>query len=306
MSYLTDQDPIPGDAASCDAVELVVVPPAKDLGGFTVRRALPAARRQMVGPFIFLDQMGPAVFDAGQGIDVRPHPHIGLSTLTYLVEGRIRHRDSLGSDQVIRPGEVNLMTAGRGIVHSERTLADDLRRDGRRMFGLQCWLALPKARERTEAAFVHVAGDDLPRISGPGVDVRLVAGALFGARSTLATASATLFADVALAPGASIPIDAAAEERAIYTLSGEIRIGPDTFEAGRLLVLRPGETPTVEAVGEARFAVLGGDAMDGPRHIWWNFVASDRGLIEAARADWRARRFDVVPGDAEEFIPLPG
>jgi hypothetical protein len=305
MSHFTGTDPIPGDRASVDAIEQVIVPRAKDLGGFEVRRALPAVGRQMVGPFIFWDQMGPALFDPGQGIDVRPHPHIGLSTLTYLFEGEMMHRDSLGSALAIKPGEVNLMTAGRGIVHSERT-APETRARGQRMFGIQSWLALPKAEEERAPSFTHLGADDFPLIEDRGVRVRLIAGSLFGATAPLTTPGNPLYADVMLAAGSRLPIDPSAEERALYTVEGEILIRGDRFPPGQLLVIRPGDTVTVEAAGAARFMVLGGDAADGPRHIWWNFVSSSKARIEQAKDEWRTGRFDIVPGDAEDFIPLPG
>ncbi len=305
MSHFTGTDPIPGDRASVDAIEQVIVPRAKDLGGFEVRRALPAVGRQMVGPFIFWDQMGPALFDPGQGIDVRPHPHIGLSTLTYLFEGEMMHRDSLGSALAIKPGEVNLMTAGRGIVHSERT-APETRARGQRMFGIQSWLALPKAEEERAPSFTHLGADDFPLIEDRGVRVRLIAGSLLGATAPLTTPGNPLYADVMLAAGSRLPIDAVAEERALYTVEGEIEIRGDRFPPGQLLVIRPGDTVTVEAAGPARFMVLGGDAADGPRHIWWNFVSSSKARIEQAKDEWRTGRFDIVPGDAEDFIPLPG
>lgn len=304
MSHFTGTDPTPGDRASVDAIEQVIVPRAKDLGGFEVRRALPAARRQMVGPFIFWDQMGPAMFDPGQGIDVRPHPHIGLSTLTYLFEGEMMHRDSLGSALAIKPGEVNLMTAGRGIVHSERT-APEKRASGQRMFGIQSWLALPVAEEERAPSFTHLAADDFPLIVDRGVRARLIAGRMLGASAPLTTPGNPLYADIMLAAGARVPIDPVAEERALYTVEGEILIRGDRFPAGQLLVIRPGDTVTVEAAGPARFMLLGGDAADGPRHIWWNFVSSSKARIDQAKDEWRTGRFDIVPGDADEFIPLP-
>ncbi len=296
-------DPIPGDHWSCAAIEQVIVPRARDLGGFEVRRALPAVQRQMVGPFIFLDQMGPAQFGLGEGIDVRPHPHIGLATVTYLFDGEIVHRDSLGMVQPIRPGEVNLMTAGRGIVHSERT-SPEQRAAGPRLAGLQTWLALPKGKEEIAPAFSHHSQTELPLIEGDGKSVRIVMGSLYGQRAATPAYSETIYAEAALTRGAQLPFDAEQEERAVYVVSGEIDIAGDEFAAGRLLVLRPGDTITIRAVSDARLMLIGGEPMDGPRHIWWNFVSSSKDRIDAAKADWKAARFPAVPGETE-FIPLP-
>ncbi|GHD43648.1 hypothetical protein GCM10017083_10070 [Thalassobaculum fulvum] len=294
---MSDQTDTPG-------IDTVIVPRTRDLGGFEVRRALPSARRRMVGPFIFWDQMGPARFPSGEGLDVRPHPHIGLATLTYLFDGEIMHRDSLGTAQPIRPGEVNWMTAGRGIVHSERT-DPALREDGASMFGIQAWVALPKRHEETAPGFVHLGSDELPTIEGEGKRVRVIAGTLWGATSPVPSYSEMIYADAILEAGAWLPIPAEHEERAIYVAEGTVSIADDRFEAGRLLVLHPGDGVTVEAVGHARVLVLGGEPMDGPRFIWWNFVSSSQDRIEAAKADWQAGRFDIVPGDEREFTPLP-
>ncbi|WP_186389901.1 pirin family protein [Stappia sp. TSB10P1A] len=307
MTWMPDLDPAPGDAGACDLIDTVIVPRARDIGGFEVRRALPSPKRQMVGPFIFFDQMGPAEFLETGGIDVRPHPHIGLATVTYLFEGEIHHRDSLGSDLAIRPGELNWMTAGRGIVHSER---EDPQMKGhkRTLFGIQSWVALPKHAEEADPAFEHVGREALPFLEDHGINVRVIAGEMFGARSPVKTASETIYADVTLEPGNSMPIDAGHEERALYTVGGTIEIAGESFEDGQLLVFRPGDAITVRATGgvPARFLVLGGEPMDGPRHIWWNFVSSSKERIDQAKEDWRQMRFDTVPGDAEEFIPLPG
>lgn len=302
MSFPTP-DPAAGDKFACDAIAQVIVPRTGDLGGFQVRRALPSKQRRMVGPFIFLDEMGPVEFRSGQGLDVRPHPHIGLATVTYLFAGEIMHRDSLGSVAAIRPGEVNWMTAGRGIAHSERT-APDHRRGGEPLHGLQCWVAMPAALEESAPAFIHHDAAELPVEAGEGKTVRVIAGSLYGRTSPLVTPSPTIFADVTLATGARLPLDADAEERAVYVVSGEIDILGDRFAAGQLLVFRPGDRITVTAAAPARVAILGGAAMDGPRHIWWNFVSSRRDRIEAAKADWKSGRFDAVPGDTE-FTPLP-
>ncbi len=303
MSFFPAQDPAPGDTPACDAVAQVIVPRTSDLGGFSVRRALPSTRRRMVGPFIFLDHMGPAEFRAGQGIDVRPHPHIGLATVTYLFAGEIIHRDSLGTVAPIRPGAVNWMSAGGGITHSERT-APDHRVAGEPLHGLQCWVALPKESEEGPASFAHHESSALPVVTGEGKTIRVVAGSLFGLKSPVVTASDTIFADVVLEAGAKLPFDPATEERAIYIVEGEIDILGDRFAAGRLLVFRPGDQITVTAVGPSRLALVGGAAMDGPRHIWWNFVSSRKERIEQAKADWKLGRFDSVPGESE-FIPLP-
>ena len=303
MSFFPAEDPQPGDPQSCDALDLVIVPRTADLGDFTVRRALPSSRRRMVGPFTFLDHMGPTEFKAGHGVDVRPHPHIGLATVTYLFKGEIVHRDSLGSDVPIRPGDVNWMTAGRGITHSERT-APDHRQGGEPLHGLQCWVALPARDEETNPLFAHYDQQKLPLVTGEGKSARVVAGRMFGVVSPVATLHDTFFADLSLEPGTSVPLDADYEERAIYVVSGEIEIAGDRFAEGRLLVLKPGDRITVRAEQPSRFVMLGGAPMDGPRYIWWNFVSSRKDRIEQAKADWKAGRFEGVPGDSE-FIPLP-
>ncbi len=295
----SDADP----AADGGAVDLVIVPRARDLGGFEVRRALPAAKRQMVGPFIFFDQMGPAEFLTGEGIDVRPHPHIGLATITWLIEGQIMHRDSLGSAQLIRPGEVNWMTAGRGIAHSERT-PDALRRQTSALAGLQSWVALPAEREETAPSFTHHAADELPVISDHGLRMVLIAGNGWGARSPVETFSDMIYADATLSAGTVLPLPAEHEDRAVYLLSGEIEIAGDRFQPGSLLVFRPGDPIAVRAFADSRLLVLGGATLEGSRHIWWNFVSSSKERIEQAKADWQACRFDAVQGD-DEFIPLP-
>lgn len=311
MSWNPALDPhIPlGDAV--DAIETVIVPRARDLGGFEVRRALPSAARQMVGPFIFFDQMGPAEFLTGQGIDVRPHPHIGLATVTYLMSGRIHHRDSLGTDQWITPGAVNWMVAGQGITHSER-MDDKARSTPQTLFGLQTWVALPKDREDDPAAFVHRPAAELPELEGEGKRVRLILGSAWGEAAPVATPSETFFADALLQPGASLPLPDNHEDRGVYVLQGSVSTGGQSFEAGRMLVFRPGDRMSVQAGPEgARLMLLGGATMDGPRHIWWNFVASSRERIDAAKEAWRAGdwahgRFRLPPGDDAEFTPAPG
>jgi redox-sensitive bicupin YhaK (pirin superfamily) len=304
MSWLTDNDPIPGDCRSCDAIEQIIVPRARDLGGFSVRRALPSAQRQMIGPFIFFDQMGPAQFLSGQGIDVRPHPHIGLATVTYLFNGEMTHRDSLGSALAIRPGEVNLMTAGRGIVHSERTGAE-VRSSGQNLFGIQSWMALPKSHEESAPGFAHNAMSELPRLEGEGKRVRLIIGSLYGETSPAVFPHDCFYAEAVMAPGAVLPLDPDYDERAVYLASGRVDIAGQSFDAGQLLVFKPADRISILAETNARLMLLGGEPMDGPRHIWWNFVSSSQERIDSAKEDWRQGRFAIVPGDETEFIPLP-
>ncbi len=310
MSWNPALDPtIPiGDAV--DAIAAVIVPRARDIGGFEVRRALPAPQRQMVGPFIFFDQMGPAEFLTGQGIDVRPHPHIGLATVTYLLTGRMHHRDSLGTDQWIEPGAVNLMVAGQGITHSERT-DGAARLAPQTMFGLQTWLALPKSAEDDPARFLHAPAATLPVLTGEGKEVRLILGDAWGERVDIPTPSEVFYADATLAPGAAIPLPDGHEDRGVYILSGDVTVGGQTFPAGQMLVFRPGDRISLRAGDQGtRIMLLGGATMDGPRHIWWNFVASSKDRIDAAREAWRAGdwahgRFRLPPGDDAEFIPAP-
>lgn len=304
MSFFPGKDPAAGDVYQCDAISQVIVPRTVDLGDFAVRRALPSGQTRMVGPFIFFDYFGPAEFRAGNGLDVRPHPHIGLATVTYLFDGEIMHRDSLGTAMAIRPGEVNWMTAGRGIVHSERT-RPERRVDGEPIHGLQMWVALPAAKEEMEAGFAHHATAEFPVIMENGKDVRVVVGSLYGASSPVPTVHETIFGDVHLKAGTSLPLDADHEERAIYVIEGVVDIAGDRFEPGRLLVFKPGDAPTITAVNDTHFVIVGGAPMDGPRHIWWNFVSSRKERIEQAKADWKAGHFDKVPGDEIEFIPLP-
>ena len=287
-----------------EQITQTLTPVTHDLGAFQVRRVLPARERTMVGPFIFVDQFGPAVLPVGTAMDVRPHPHIGLATVTYLFDGEIMHRDSLGTELAIKPGEVNWMTAGRGIVHSERT-DTDLRASGSPIHGLQMWVALPQAKEEMDAGFAHHETAEFPMIRDNGKSVRVVVGSLYGATSPVPTVHETIFGDVTLQAGSSLPIDAGHEERALYVIEGTIDIAGDKFEPGRLLVFRPGDTITVTAVTPAHFVIVGGAPMDGPRHIWWNFVSSRKERIEQAKADWKAGHFGKVPGDEIEFIPLP-
>jgi redox-sensitive bicupin YhaK (pirin superfamily) len=289
-----------------DEVETVIVPRAHDLGGFEVRRALPAAEKQMVGPFIFFDQMGPGEFLTGRGLDVRPHPHIGLATVTYLFEGSIYHRDSLGTQLPIVPGDVNWMTAGRGIAHSERT-DTALRGQTNRLFGIQSWAALPKTMEEAAPAFAHHDAAALPVLEDGGVRLRLIAGDGWGLRSPVETFWPLFYADASLAPGAVLPLPDQHEERGVYVVQGAVEVAGVRFEAGRMLLFRAGDSMSVSAGPEgARLLLLGGAVMDGPRHIFWNFVASSRERIEQAKADWKAKHFGTVAGDETEFIPLPG
>jgi redox-sensitive bicupin YhaK (pirin superfamily) len=304
MSFFPGKDPAAGDAYQCEAVADLIVPRTVDLGDMVVRRALPSARSRMVGPFIFFDHFGPAEFRAGSGIDVRPHPHIGLATVTYLFDGQITHRDSLGTAVAIKPGEVNWMTAGRGIVHSERSGAER-RAAGGPIHGLQMWVALPAAKEEIEPAFAHHDAGEFPVVEGDGKRMRVVLGSLYGARSPATTTSETIFADVTLKAGATLPVEPGHEERALYVINGGIDIAGDKFAPGQLLVLRAGDAVQVTATQDTHLVMLGGEPMDGPRHIWWNFVSSRKDRIEEAKADWKAGLFGKVPGDEIEFIPLP-
>jgi redox-sensitive bicupin YhaK (pirin superfamily) len=303
MSWLKDFDPVAGDLKSCDALDLVIVPRVRDLGGFSVRRALPHGRRQMVGPFIFFDQMGPAQFLAGDGMDVRPHPHIGLATVTYLFEGAIFHRDSEGNAIEIAPGAMNLMTAGAGIAHSERTPAAQ-RAAGQGLYGIQSWIALPKTHEETTPSFQHFDAGVLPRLSDRGVEARIIAGAAFGKRAPVGMLSPWFYVELKIAAGFSAPLDADYEERAIYVADGEVDIAGESFEGPRLLIFRPGDRITIRAKTDVRAMLLGGAALEGPRYIWWNFVSSSKERIETAKEDWRQGRFAPVPNESE-FIPLP-
>ncbi len=310
MSWNPALDPhCPTDDA-VDAIETVIVPRARDLGGFEVRRALPAPRRQMVGPFIFFDQMGPAEFVTGQGIDVRPHPHIGLATVTYLHRGAIHHRDSLGTDQWIEPGAMNLMIAGHGITHSER-MDGEAREKPQSLFGIQTWIALPKGAEDREAAFIHAPKADLPLMDGEGKQVRLIMGDAYGSRAPAETPSEMFYLDAILEPGAALPMPDNHEDRGAYVLEGSVTIAGEDYDAGRMMVFRPGDCASMKAGPQgARVMLLGGATLEGERYIWWNFVASSKERIEEAKEAWRAGdwqngRFQLPPNDDEEFIPLP-
>ncbi|MFC0217802.1 pirin family protein [Pseudochelatococcus lubricantis] len=310
MSWNPALEPGCPDDTGADAIETLIIPRTRDLGGFEVRRALPAPRRQMVGPFIFFDQAGPAEFLTGAGIDVRPHPHIGLGTVTYLYRGDFHHRDSIGSDQIIRPGELNWMVAGRGVTHSERTSAQG-RAGPHSLFGIQTWVALPEGAEDNAPVFEHHGTRDLPVIENEGVSLKLILGHAYGEKAPATVYSETFYADVQLQPGARFPLPDDHEDRGIYVSEGSIAVAGQTFEAGRMMVFRPGDTITV-AAGErgARLMILGGATLNGPRYVWWNFVASSHERITAAKEAWKAQQwgkgtFDLPVGDRDEFIPLP-
>lgn len=302
--------PIGAETNQSSYLATQIIPRAKDLGGFEVRRALPSARRQLVGPFIFFDQMGPAEFIHDGGIDVRPHPHIGLATVTYLFQGEFQHRDSLGTNQMIYPGEVNWMIAGKGITHSERTSAET--RAGRHsLYGIQTWVALPEDKEDMDPAFEHHGSEALPFIEDNDKSVRLILGRAYGATAPVSTFTNMFYADAVLAPNAILPMPDDHEDRGLYVLEGTVSIHGNVFETGQMLVFNPGEPITITA-GEAgaRVMLLGGDTLSGPRYISWNFVSSSKEKIRAAAEAWRASDwekgpFTLPPGDASEFIPIP-
>lgn len=291
--------------ASNARIEQIILPATRDLGGFSVKRALPSPLRRTVGPFIFLDSFGPVTFGPGAGIDSRPHPHIGLATISYLIDGEIIHRDSENYVQTIKPGEVNVMTAGRGIVHSERS-SDTLRAAGGRLFGFQSWVALPANVEETDPGFQHFGAQELPHIEGEGIDMRLIAGSLHGRRAPTRTFSDLFNADVALVAGARFRIDGEHIERAVFVVGGTIEVtGQDEqFTTDQLIVFKPGAEIVLKAIGPARLMVLGGEPLGEKRHIFWNFVSSRRERIEQAARDWQNRVFPGVPGETE-FTPLP-
>ena len=279
-----------------------VTPVSHDLGSFEVRRAVPSMDCRMVGPFVFVDQFGPAQLALGEGMDVRPHPHINLATVTWLFEGAIDHRDSLGTFSTIQPGTVNLMTAGSGIVHSERSPAAE-RAGGPKLYGMQTWLALPEGREEIAPAFEAVS--DLPVIDGSGAHARIVMGSLWGSRAATTCYAETIYAEIALAPAGAIPIEAEADERAVMLVGGEASLDGEPLKLYDLVVLRPGDAMTLRSDRGGRAMLLGGEAFTSRRYVWWNFVSSNRERIEQAKADWREGRFGKVPGDEDEFIPLP-
>ncbi|MEM1050906.1 MAG: pirin family protein [Pseudomonadota bacterium] len=309
MSWNEGEGPNCPDAEGSGPVETLIVPRARDLGGFEVRRALPSPRRQLVGPFIFFDQIGPAEFIHDGGIDVRPHPHIGLATVTYLFQGEFQHRDSLGTNQMIYPGEVNWMVSGKGITHSERT-SPETRAGRHSLYGIQTWVALPKEHEDTDPSFEHQGADALPLIEDGGAKMRLILGNAYGQRAPVQTFSEMFYADVRLQPWVKLPLPDNHEDRALYVLEGEIVVAGDRFEAGQMMVFRPGDAITIEAGAQgAHFMALGGETFSEGRYISWNFVSSSQEKIAAAeaewrRGDWKTGKFTLPPGDNKEFIPL--
>lgn len=303
MSWLPGADPVVGDPRSCDALELVIVPRARDIGSFRVRRALPFRERQMVGPFIYFDQMGPLQLVTGEGMDIGAHPHIGLATVTYLFDGRVLHRDSERHVQEITPGAMNLMIAGRGIAHSERTPTVDRTRP-HDLFGIQSWIALPTGQEETAPAFQHVDAAALPVVAEHGWSARVIAGSTFGRTSPVPTTFDWFYAELILAEGAVAPLDPDHEDRGVYVVEGELEVGGERFEGPRLLIFRRGDRISLRATRPTRAMLLGGATLDGPRHIWWNFVSSSKERIEQAKNEWRTGRFPGVPDEVER-IPLP-
>ncbi|HRY06318.1 MAG TPA: pirin family protein [Hyphomicrobiaceae bacterium] len=311
MSWNPSLEPGCPDAVGIDAIETLIIPRARDLGSFEVRRALPAPKRQMVGPFIFFDQAGPAEFVTGTGVDVRPHPHIGLGTVTYLYRGEFQHRDSLGSNQMILPGAVNWMVAGRGVTHSERT-SEATRKAPHSLFGIQTWVALPEKDEDVAPSFTHHGKETLPVFDDGGVTLRLILGRAYGKSAPAKLFSDTFYADVTMQPGARLPLPDDHEDRGLYIVEGAVNIAGQKFEAGRMMVFRPGDKITVAAGdGGARLMILGGETLNGPRYIFWNFVSSSKERLEEAKQQWRRAEwgnglFDLPPDDRAEFIPLPG
>ena len=303
MSVRPAVEPLCTGAGSASAIANVIDARPRELGGIAVRRVLPTAARRMVGPFTFLDEMRQPSFAAGEGIDVPPHPHIGLATVTYLFEGEIVHRDSLGTQQTIRPGDINWMTAGRGIVHSERTAVDQ-RQAGSGLHGLQIWVALPLAHEEAEPSFHHYPGARLPARDQGGVRLRVLAGSAFGLTSPVDTLSSLFYVDAVMSPGATLSLPNEHEERAVYVIDGAVDCGTERPEPGRMLVFVPGASVTLRADAPARVVLLGGAPLDGPRHIYWNFVSSSKARIEQAKRDWKDGRFPKVPGETE-LVPLP-
>jgi len=304
MSWIEAAEPLCTKGAPASAIETIIDARPRRVDGFTVGRVLPSATRRLVGPFIFFDHIGPVRFAPGGGLDVRPHPHINLATVTYLLEGEIIHRDSLGSQQAIRPGAINWMTAGRGIVHSERTPAG-LRPSGSGLHGLQLWVALPKTHEETDPEFHHHPADTLPDFMEGGVRIRVLAGSVYGRSSPVATFSPLFCVEAVLPAGGRLQPPLEHQERAAYVLEGAVSCDAERAPRGRMLVFKPGATPVLHALDGARMVLLGGAAMDGPRHIWWNFVSSSKERIERAASAWKAGGFPKVPGDENEFIPLP-
>ncbi|MEM6960896.1 MAG: pirin family protein [Myxococcota bacterium] len=304
MSLRSTIDPKHEGSEEHPVIELRLESKPRDLGGFSVRRVLPSEKRRALGPFVFFDHMGPAEFGPGSGINVRPHPHIHLATITYLFEGEIVHRDSLGSHQTIQAGAVNLMVAGKGIVHSERT-SPELWKSTYRLHGLQLWIALPQASEDTEPDFHHHPASELPEINTEAARMKVIMGRAFGKTSPVKTFSPTFYVDLSLKAGARMQLPNEYEERGLYLISGSVRIGQEELREPQMLLLKPDAEVFVEALEDARLVALGGDPLGGPRHIFWNFVSSSPERIKKASEDWKASRFPEVPGDNEEFIPLP-
>lgn len=310
MSWNPAFDPVCPDEVESSSIETVIIPRSRDLGGFEVRRALPAPKRQMVGPFIFFDQAGPAEFLTGKGVDVRPHPHIGLGTVTYLYKGEFHHRDSTGADQVIQPGALNWMVAGRGVTHSERT-TPNARSGPNSLHGVQTWIALPESHEDVAPTFEHHAKETLPLIEDAGIKVRLILGDAYGQSAPATLFSEAFYADVCLDPGSIFPLPDNHEDRGVYVVEGAISVAGQEFKASQMMVFRPGDRITIAALsGGARIMILGGATLSGPRFIWWNFVASSKERIEVAKAEWQAEKwgaglFDLPADDRAEHIPLP-
>ena len=286
------------------ALGQVITPVTHDLGDFKVNRTLPGRQRTMVGPFIFVDEFGPARLPAGRGMDVRPHPHINLATVTYLFEGAIEHRDSIGSLAVIEPGAINLMTAGSGIVHSERS-PQEQRAGGASLYGMQTWLALPDGQEEIVPAFDHVPADALPLVEDEGASARVLMGTLWGATAATPQHSPTIYADIQLGVGGSIPVDAGADERAVMLVGGEAEVDGQELDLFALYILRPGHKARLSSAAGGRAMLMGGQAFASRRYVFWNFVSSSRDRINQAKADWKALRFPLIPGDDQEYIPLP-
>lgn len=309
MSWNPNIEPHYPTVQNADAIETIIIPRTRDIGAFEVRRALPTAGRRMVGPFVFFDEMGPAEFLTGQGIDVRPHPHIGLATVTYLFDGGFQHRDSLGTNQMIHPGEVNWMVAGNGVTHSERT-SQATRQGKTNLFGIQTWVGLPEDHEDDAASFEHSPEADLPFLQGEGKEVRLILGNAWGEKAPVTTFSEMFYADAILQAHAKIPMPDNHEDRGVFIVQGSITVAGQDYKQGQMMVFRPGDAITLEAglIG-ARLILLGGETLNGPRHIWWNFVSSSKDKIEAAKqawieGDWEHGRFKLPPGDDQEFIPI--
>jgi redox-sensitive bicupin YhaK (pirin superfamily) len=304
MSWMPATEPGQRDCPDTPALSKIIEARPRRIDDFTVGRVLPAAGQRTVGPFIFFDHMGPAALEAGHGLDVRPHPHINLATVTYLFAGAIAHRDSLGSHQVIRPGDINWMTAGRGIAHSERTPPEE-RAAGSLLHGIQLWVALPVAHEEVEPSFHHHPAATLPALEEGGVQLRVLIGAAFGAVAPVRTFSSMFYVEAELPPGAALPLPAGYSERAVYVVEGALACESERVEARRLALLAPDSLPLLRAESATRAMLLGGEPLDGPRHIWWNFVSSSQDRIEQAKRDWKEGRFGSVVGDEAEFIPLP-